>query len=437
MHKFRFQRQSLLKYFANTSWLLFEKIFRSIILLITGIYVARYLGPNRFGILNYAISLVGLFSAIAGLGLDKIIVKDLVNLPKARESILGTGFVLKCIGAFLSFLFLAVAVKFTSTDTHTKLMIFIIAGGLIFQSFNVIDFYFQSIVKSKHVVFAKIFQTTISAAVKIVLIVIHASLLWFAIAILAESIILACGLLTAYLKNRLSFRNWKFKFPIAQKLLISSYPLIFSGLAISIYMKIDQIMIKEMLDATATGLYAAAVRICEAWYFLPVVITGSVFPAIIHAKKTGEKIYIDRLQKLYDLMALLAILIAVPITIWGDQLIQFLFGLQFTPTAAVMKIYIWANIPVFLGVASGAWLINENLMKYSLARTTLGCFLNVTLNLFFIPRWNIQGAAWATIFSYSLATFSIVLFPGAKPNSFLVLKSLFPFVRWFKGQPGL
>ena len=141
--------QGFMKYFKNTSWLFFEKILRMFVGLFVGIWVARYLGPERFGLFLYAQSFVGLFTAIATLGLDSIVVRELVKDETKAIEIIGTAFYLKLMGTILTLLILAVATYFTSNDRYTNLLVFIIASATIFQSFNVVDMYFQSKVLSK------------------------------------------------------------------------------------------------------------------------------------------------------------------------------------------------------------------------------------------------------------------------------------------------
>ena len=281
------QHSGFMKYFKNTSWLFAEKLLRMIVGLFVGIWVARYLGPERFGLFSYAGSFVGLFTAIATLGLDGIVVRELVKDESRRDELIGTAFWLKLMGAFAVLLILAIAVNFTSNDSYTNTLIFIIASATIFQSFNVIDFYFQSKVLSKYVVYANIISLFISSLVKITLILNDAPLIAFAWVVLFDSFVLACGYIYFYIKNNLKFsiKNLTCNKLTAVNLLHDSWPLILSGLVVSVYMKIDQVMIKEMMDSEAVGLYAVAVRVSELWYFIPLAIVSSLFPAIINAKK--------------------------------------------------------------------------------------------------------------------------------------------------------
>ncbi len=412
------------RYFANTGWLFFGRTSRMVTALFVGVYVARYLGPSNFGLLSYAGSFVGLFSAIATLGLDNIVVRDLVRYEKKRDELLGTTFVLKIIGSILLLGIVAAAVRFTTNDNFTNLLIFIIAVATIFQSFNVIDFYFRSKVLSKYVVYAQIISGISSAIIKLLFIYFRIGLVYFAAVMIVESIILAIGFITTYTKQKLNIFNWRIKFYLAKRLLRDSWPLILSGIAISIYMRIDQVMIKEMITPGAVGNYAVAVRLSEVWYFIPMAITSSLFPAIINAKKVSEKLYHRRLQKLYDLMTWLAIGIALPITFLANDIIRLLFGVQYQDAAGVLRIYVWAGVFVFLGVASSQYLIAENYTKISFSTTFVGGIVNVILNIIMIPRYGINGAAIATLISYCVATFFIGCIPKTSKQAVLMLKSL-------------
>ena len=397
--------QGFRRYFANTSWLMGHRALNMVVALFVGVYVARYLGPERFGLLSYAGSFVGLFTALATLGLDSILVRELVKTPEHRDELLGTAFWLKAGGAILMWIGIAAAIPFTHNDTQTNILIVIIAFAIIFQAFNVIDFNYQAEVKSKYVVYSQFVSLVISSITKLVFVWIAAPHVWFACVFLLDAVVRAVGLTAVYLQTTAKIWYWKWRWQTAKELLRYSWPLILSGMVISIYMKIDQVMIKEMLGAEQVGHYAAAVRLSEAWYFVPMAITSSVFPAIINAKKQSEELYYQRLQKLYDLMVWLAVAIALPTTFLAPWVIRVLYGKAFLPAAGVLSIHIWAGVFVFLGVASGKWFLCENMQKEAFYRTFLGVICNVVLNIIMIPKYGISGAALSTLISQSAAAY--------------------------------
>lgn len=421
------------RYFANTSWLMAERIFRIAIAFTVGVYVIRYLGPERFGVLSYAISFASLISFIATLGLDEIAVRELVKDETKRDELLGTVFYLKLIGAFLVLAILYIAVHFTLNDGFTNLLIFIIAASTIFRSFGVINLYLQSKVLSKYTVYSQFASLTIASIIKLLLIWAQASLLYFVIVLLLEEIILAIGLLIVYINQRLDIFHWRVIPKLAVKLLKDSWPLMLSGVCVSIYMRIDQVMIKEMLNTEAVGQYSAAVRLSEVFYFIPMIVCASLFPAIINAKSRDQAIYHARLQRLYSLMAWMAVSIAVITMFVAKDAVMFLYGSEFAKASPVLTLHIWGSVFVFLGVASDQYLIAENYTRIMFVRTFIGMVVNIILNLILIPRYMINGAAIATVISYFIATFFILFIPKTHKQAVTMLKS-FNLICLFRGE---
>ena len=394
---------------------------------VVSIFVVRYLGPEDFGIISYAMSFAALFSAFAILGLESIIIRELVKYPEKRDELLGTGFWLRTIGAFISIVVIIVTLLLIKEEFFLSLLILIAAASHFFQSFQIIDYFFRAKVQAKYSVYAQFSAMILSSVFKIVLILVSAPLIYFVIAFSVEFVLAAAGFVIAYKANKLSIFYWKFSKELSKELLKDSWPLILSGIMISLYMRIDQVMLKYLMDEKSVGYYAAAVRLSEAWYFIPVAICNSLFPAIVNAKKVSNVFYQNRMQKLYDLLALIAIMIALPVTFLSNQIITILYGNEFISSAPVLTIYIWAGVAVFLGVASNQYLVNENLTKFSFLRTALGTVSNVILNYIFIPLYGITGSAIATLISYSIATFSIGISRHTYTHFWMMIKSLFLF----------
>lgn len=417
--------QGFRRYFANTSWLFAEQLLRMVAGLLVGIWVARYLGPEQFGIFSYAIAFTSLFNSIAKLGLDGIVIRDLVKEAENRDIYLGTAFWLKLLGALLMLGIVAIAMQLTSSDPLTNLYILIIASGAIFQSFEVVDFYFQSKVLSKFVSICKMAQLFISSLLKLYFIYTGAELIYFVLVTLLDQVTLALSLYIAYRFQELGSFYGHFNKAIAKQLLKDSWPLIFSGLVIMIYMRIDQIMIKEMLGERDVGLFSAAVRLSEVWYFIPVIISTSLFPSIVNAKKISDKLYDTRLRRLYTFMIWLAIMIALPMTFLSNWLVTLLYGEAYREAGQILMIHIWAGVFVFMGVASSKWFISEGLQRHLTINTVAGAIMNILLNIFLIPKYGIYGAAIATVMSQALASYFMnILFKRTRLNFFRLTRSV-------------
>ncbi len=419
--------QGFRRHFANISWMFIERILRMIAGLFIGVWVARYLGPAEFGLFSYALAFAAIFSGFAKLGLDDIVVRDLVSDPTKRNVYLDTAFWLKLVGAIAMLCLVVIAMHFTASDSTTKLYIFIIASGAIFQAFEVVDFYFQSLVLSKIVSICKITQLIISSLLKLYLMFINADLFWFVVVTLIDQVTLAISLYLAYWYRKVGGLFCCFDWGIAKKMLKNSWPLIISGLVIMIYMRIDQIMIKEMLGAREVGIYSAAVRLTEIWYIIPGIITSSLLPAITNAKKLGENHYYQRLQELYTLMIWLAVSIALAMTFLSSWIVMTLYGVAYIDASEVLVINIWTGVFVFFGSAWSKWMFIENRLKMSTFFQINAMFFNIVLNLILIPKYGINGAAISSLIAASIGHTVLPLFIKSQRIALkMLLKSLFP-----------
>jgi PST family polysaccharide transporter len=393
----------LIKIIANTGWLFLDRILRMGLGLFVGVWVARYLGVEQFGVFNYSIAFAALFSTVAKLGLDNILVRRIVHKPENSNQLLGTVFGLKILGGFISAL-LAIGsiVMFKHDDYLTISLVAILASVGIFQAFDTIDLWFQSQVQSKYTVIAKNTAFIAIALLKITLINIHAPLQAFAWSTLAESCLGAVGLIIIFNISGYSLRSWSLDLSLAKILLKESYPLIFAGLSVIIYMKVDQIMLGEMIGKDAVGIYSAAARISEVWYLIPVAISSSVSPAIFAAKEINEALYYRRIEKLTQTLVLISLVIALPMSFLSKTVIVTLFGEEYAAAAPILAIHIWASLFVFLGVAVTSWYISEGLTNLALCRSLIALVINILLNLLLIPLYTGVGAAIATVISYAV-----------------------------------
>lgn len=419
-------RNTLQAVLGNTSWLFADKIVRMGVGLYVGIWLARYLGPEGFGQLSYAIAFVALFSAIATLGMDSIVVRELVRHPEKKDEIVGSAFFLKFIGGCLAFSIALTAIWFMRpTDTLSLWLVGIIALGMVFQAVDAVDFLFQSKVQSRYTVYAKNSAFLLASAVKVWLILNQAYLIAFAWVGLVEIMVGAMSLLLVYKAAGNEFFRIRIRFSLMHDLFRKSWPLLLSGLAVMAYMRVDVVMLKEMVGDREAGIYAAATSLSEIWYFLPMVIVASLSPVIIKSRDTNPDLYVRRLRRLYFFMVWLAIGVALPLSFLSTWLVGILYGQEFSEAAPVLAVHLWAGIAVFLGVASSQFLLAEQLQKISFYRTVIGLACNVALNFVLIPIWGSMGAAIATVVSYFIATFSLVFFKNTRPHTVYLLTALF------------
>ncbi|PTQ95874.1 O-antigen/teichoic acid export membrane protein [Mucilaginibacter yixingensis] len=420
-----FDQQALEKYFKNTGALFVGRVGTLFIKMVVNIIIANYFLTYKNGVLSGGTNYIYFFSAIAALGLDQFIVKELHAHPDNRDRILGTSFFMKLMAGTVCIPLIWAAYKIEPINGTPYAYVLILSFIGVVQALNVIDPYFQSQVQSKYIMQVQVVGNLASAVVKLLLVWQKMPLVWFVYAYAFDFLLLSIGYYFVYQRKGRSVWRWSYSAQLAKKLLGYSWPLIISGIMITLYMRIDALMLQNMVSPAEAGAYATVAQFSEAWNFIPTVIVSSLFPAILNARRDDQQRYEKRTQHLYDLMVYLSLPVALVITFASPLIYKLLFRPEYASAAPVLSVHIWSGVFVFLGVASSQYLIAENYNKLTFIRTGFGAIVNILLNLVLIPRMGMMGAAIATLVAYASATFFIIFIPKVNKQGVMMFKSLF------------
>jgi len=417
------------KLFKNISWLFFDKIIRILGGLIIGIWVARYLGPEQFGILNYGMAFVAMFSFLPNLGLAQIVVRDVTKYPEKTNKILGSSLILKLLGSSLAIaLIVLIVLSLNKTDTLVKYIIILFSIGFIFQAFDVIDFFYQSQILSKYVVFSRNITFIIVTGIKIFLILHEYDLIWFVITATFGFFLDALFLIIAYTKTHKFILNWSFDKDTAFELMKNSWPLMLSVFLISIHTKVDQLMIGHYMNNKEVGLYSAAVKLSESWYFIPGILVSTLMPYFVKLKEENYSRYLSRLTQLYSLMFWMGAFAGLFVLFFGKDVIILLFGEPYKKAFLALVYNVWNGIFISQAIARGIWMISQNLQFYRLLNNILAVPTNILLNVILIQKYGITGAALASLLSISISTWGYsFLFKPLRHSTMAMVKSVNPY----------
>jgi PST family polysaccharide transporter len=416
---------NLVKIVDNIGWLFIDKVMRMGVGLLVGVWVARYLGPQQFGLFSFATAYTSLYIWIASLELRNIVVRDIIFDPTCKEEVLGTAVLLQLTGGVIAYSLIMINIIWLrSNDTEAIWLVAILGSVMLFKFGEVAMYWFESQVLSKYTVWVQNISFLVFAAVKVALIMHNAPLLWFAWVTLADTVLVALFMFVMLGYKGLALRKLKVSLTRAKVQVTNSWPLILTAVAMTIYMKIDLIMLGQIMGDDSVGIYSSAVRISEIWYFIPMVIVASVYPAILDAKKQSETLYYKNLQRLYDLIVWLSVAVALPISFFATPVIVMLFGPAYAEAATVLAIHIWASVFVSMGVASSLWLMAENRQIMIFQRACLGAIINASLNYILIPEFGIVGSAWATLIAQVAASLVFdIIQKDTRPMFFMKVKS--------------
>lgn len=374
--------------------------------------VAKYLGPERYGVLSYAFSVTGIFAIAGHAGLEGIVTKKIAKKFSDGKTILGTTFFIKSCGIIISFLVLLLYAFYSKKETNLEFWVLLIAASSLFvKPFDVITFWFEAHIQAKYTASARIISLVLVSLFKIIMVLYGANLIFFAFALPLQGFIMACCFIVFFqMKASFSIKNWRINFSQAKELLSQSWFIFLGSILAIIYLKIDQVMLKWLVGVKEVGVYAIAATISEAWYFVPSAIVASFFPKLIQLKENNERHYQHRLQQIFDILFCVALVIAILVTIVAEPFISFSLGDQYQASASILTIHIWASLPIFMRAAFSKWILIENVLIFSLITQGLGTLVNVALNFLLIPKYGGYGAAIATLISYSVASYFSLLF---------------------------
>jgi O-antigen/teichoic acid export membrane protein len=394
--------------------------------LFVGVWVARYLGPQGYGQLSFAGSYVMLFSALALFGLESLVVRELVMHAAERDAILGTTCLIRLVAGVCSYLLALTVLPLVRPDDRlTLLMVALLGSSLVIQALDVTDLWFQSKIASHFSVISRSFAFLLSSGIKVAMVIAGASLTAITIATASEVFFVAVALAIAYRVSGVQISSWRWSSIWFKKLLSGSVPMVLSGIVLMVYLRIDQVMLGALASQTEVGLYAAAVRISEVWYFVPAAIVSSVFPGLVQLRGTDSELFQLKLQRLYNLLAFLGYVVALPVTFLAPWLVQLLFGTAYQSAAPLLAVLIWAGLFANLTVVRNAHFIAIEWGKALLWSTTLGAGCNVMLNFVLIPRYGAMGAAISTCIAYWVAAHGASYTSATmRPTAAMILRAL-------------
>lgn len=408
----------------NASWMILGRIVQMILSFLVSIVTARFLGPSNYGIINYASAYVAFFTSLCTLGLDSILVKELIENPREQGVAIGTAIFMRGISSTISIALVVMIVSAVDYgETETIIVAALCAIALIFQSVDTISFWFQSKYESKINTVATLIAYSVTSLYKIVLLVMKKNIRWFAFATSIDAICCAIMLLISYKKYngpRLSVSVAKGK-----NLLSQSYHYILSGMMVAIYGQTDKIMLKQMLDEKSVGYYSLAFSVNSMWVFVLSAVISSLAPTIIRLYNNGETEQFERKNRqLYALVIYISIFVAILFVLFGRLAVSIVYGEAYAPAGTTLKIIAWYTIFSYLGVARNPWIVCTNNQKYLKYMYLSAAIINIVLNACLIPIFGTSGAALASLITQICTSLILpALIKDMRPNTKLIVEA--------------
>ncbi len=413
------QREGIRDSLRNIGWLGGDRVVRMFGAVLVGTLVARYLGPTQFGFLNYGLAIYGLFNIISNLGLDSLVVRDMALDESGEPRILGTAFILKGLASLIT-TGAAIAAAWLLAPRNKELVIIValLSFASITQALDVIDYYFQSQIRSRYSVLPRTIGFVSGSLARVAAVFMHCGLLVFAWIAALEIVVSEIGLGISYLRFRRLIPRWNWHLGQAKGLLLESWPLLLSSLMVMLNMRTDQVLLGRLSSMAIVGNYTAAIRLSEIWYAIPTIVTTSVMPRLLKTREVNPDRYYARLYLFYESMILVSVVVSGATLLVGPFVVRLLYGQQFASAASILSIHIWTGVFVAVGCIGGQQYVHEKVTISTVQRAGLGAAVNLVLNLMWIPRWGGVGSAWATLVSYCISSYIGDAFDGRTRHIF-------------------
>lgn len=408
----------------NAGWLIGGKIAQMVVSFCVNILTARYLGPSNYGIIYYAVAYVAFFTSLCTLGLDSVIVRDFIDNPNEQGKTIGTAIAMRAVSSSISVLLIFAIVSIVDRGEPLTIIVSVLCSvSLLFQVMDTFNYWFQSRYESKVTSIATFVAYTVTALYRIILLLLHKNVKWFAFATSVDYICLGAILLYVYKKH--NGPTLAFSWSKGKNLLSRSYHYILSGMMVAIYGQTDRLMLKQMLDESTVGYYSLASSLSNLWVFVLQAIIDSMYPTIVSLYGRDKAQFEKKNRQLYAIVIYTAFFVAIGYSIFAPILIRLLYGEAYLPAINPLRIITWYTIFAYLGVARNAWIICENKQKYLKYMYLSAVFINIALNYFMIPLWGASGAALASVITQICTSMILPCFwKGMRPNVKLMLEAL-------------
>ena len=412
------------KFIGNTSWLIFGRVVQMLISFVISMITARYLGPSNYGIISYVNSYISFFTAVCNLGLNSVILKELVDRPNSQGETMGTVIGMRIISSILSIVSITTFVGIIFKNDSLYLTVaFLQSLILFFNSFEMIEYWYQSKLMSKRSAIIGIVAYICMSIYRVIILILQKDVKWFAFATTLDNAVVAILLIICYFRD--NGEKLTFNKTLAKEILSRSHHFMWSSLMVAAYSEMNKILLGSLIDETSVGYYTAAYSLCNTWPFILKAIIDSARPIIVEYHNTNHDMYIKRLRQLYAAIFYIGSFVALVFTIFSPLIIKIIYGKQYLPSIMPLRIISWYTSFSYLGVARSTWMICEEKQKYEKILAGCGALSNLLLNIILIPTYGAVGAALTTLLTQVFTNFLIpLIFKETRPNSILIWEAI-------------
>ena len=363
----------------------------------TTMYMARYLGAEKFGILSLALSITTIFGIITDMGLSTLLIREVARDTSLTGKYISNVLVMKIFLSVLMMGLTVLTVTLIGYSATVSIVIYLIAVSTIIWSFvTFLNAVFQANEKMEHVSLTTILNSILLLSATVIGIHYNMDLFYFAAIYIISYILVFVYIVSAYLCTFPRFPI-KIDFSFSRSIIKEAWPFGITSLSSTLYTYIDSIMLSVLQGNEVVGWYSAAYRLMLVVLFIPNATNMAVFP-VMSKFYTSSK---DSLKLMYERYFKYMIVLGIPIglgtTILAGRIISLIFGNGYTQSIAALQILIWTMVFTFAGASFVQLLQSVNKQMVITKISGICVVINIVLNIALIPKYSYIGASFATL----------------------------------------
>lgn len=387
----------------NTSFLTAASILQKVISFFYFIFVARMIRAENTGVYFFAIAFTTIFTVVADFGMGPVLTREASRYPYKSENYFNTVFWTKIVfgaAAYLLVVLLANALKYPSL---TKMLIYVSGITMFFD--NLLTAFYSIFRARKNLIYESagiIGSQLITMLIGTTALLNHWPLVWLIIAYTVPSflnlIYISHFIKKVYgIRPRFLWDKGVFKIFIA-----IAVPFALTGIIGRLYSYSDSLLMSKLLSAKELGWWSVPYKITFAFQFIPVALSASVYP-VFSSLFLSDKAAIGMLfEKSWRYLFAIAFPLVFGLMAIAEPAVRHVFGQEFSPSVAPLRILLISLIFGFLGFITSALLNATNKQKTQTKLIATALAVNVILNLILLPRFRISGAAAAALSSNAI-----------------------------------
>ncbi len=378
---------------ANLFWIACERLSQMIVAVFVSGLLARYFGPAIFGKWQYANAILATLVPLTWLCGVEILLPMLVQ-PRGQSlgTIIGSAFVLRLTAALGVFFVTYSLLAFSSIDPLVRMMLVGLMVTIIFREpFSVITIWLQSLTHNRPALLITISGALVKVMLVFVLVRWSATPSYFGWLWALEAVLIAIALTIYFARAHEGRLNWRVDLKLLRRFTSVGFIFWFGIICMTLFLKLDRLMLEKYLSYTELGLYSAAQQLNENWLIFGTMLAQTLAPAFIYRINTLAQLQ-RNLLKLVISTALFMALCAVILSLLSPLIVRLVFGPSYTQAAHFLCWSVWLGVPAIIEAITNLVVLKNQAKFVLLTKWAFALIIAFTLNHFLIPRYGGYGA---------------------------------------------